>query len=146
MSTLTQKHIASNPLKFRIIATVEPEQLYARNVSSLNTPRCLPGGRIIVSTMGNKTCEAQDTTLQKDFNPVDVKTGKYGQYIHIWQWSTGKLLQSIDLGPEGYMLLAVRFLHNSEAVKGYVGCALSSTIWRFFKSANTWNVEKYSGN
>lgn len=30
--------------------------------------------------------------------------------------------------------LEIRFLHDPEATEGFVGCALSSTVFRFFKT------------
>ena len=59
----------------------------------------------------------------------------YGSSIHFWQWSTGLLKQSIDLAtivPGTKMPLEVRFLHNPEAAEGYVGCALSGNVFRFY--------------
>ena len=45
------------------------------------------------------------------------------------------MLQRIDLGKEdGMMPLEIRFLHNPDATEGFVGCALSSTIFRFFRT------------
>jgi len=42
--------------------------------------------------------------------------------------------QDIDLGPEGQIPLEIRFLHNPNATEGFVGCALSSTVFRFYKT------------
>lgn len=87
--------------------------------------------------------------------PAAFKTGfsldhlgskQYGTSIHLWQWSTGKLLQSIDLStvvPGTSMPLEVRFLHEPSAAEGYVGCALSGNVFRFFKdSDDKWTTEE----
>ena len=48
------------------------------------------------------------------------------------------MTQAIDLGPDGMIPLEVRFLHNPDATEGFVGCALSSTVFRFFKKPVSW--------
>ena len=58
--------------------------------------------------------------------------GKYGQSLHVWDWTTHELKQSIDLGEEGKIPLELRFLHDPDADLGYVGCALSSTIFAYY--------------
>lgn len=42
-------------------------------------------------------------------------------------------MQAIDLG-QGSIPLEVRFLHNPDAAEGFVGCALSSTVHRFYRT------------
>ena len=61
-------------------------------------------------------------------------TGLYGHSISVWDWTTRKRLQRLDLGAEGQIPLEVRFLHDPSSAEGFVGCALSSTIIRFFKT------------
>ena len=58
-------------------------------------------------------------------------SGKYGQSLHVWDWTTHELKQSIDLGDDGKIPLELRFLHNPDADLGYVGCALSSTVFAY---------------
>ena len=41
----------------------------------------------------------------------------------------GQVVQDIDLGEEGMIPLEIRWLHRPGADEGYVGAALSSTIW-----------------
>ena len=43
-----------------------------------------------------------------------------------------ELKQSIDLGEEGKIPLELRFLHDPDADLGYVGWALSSTIFAYY--------------
>lgn len=43
--------------------------------------------------------------------------------------------QDIDLGPDGMIPLEIRFLHDPTATEGFVGCALSSTVFRFFRTS-----------
>ncbi len=69
--------------------------------------------------------------------------GNYGHSLNIWDWTAHKMIQRIDLGPEGMIPLEIRFLHDPTATEGFVGCALSSTVFRFFKTQKgDWAAEK----
>lgn len=70
-------------------------------------------------------------TFTAGFNPSDVAAGKYGQRLHVWDWKSHKLRQTIDLGEEGLIPLEIRFAHDPAKTHGFVGAALSSTIWTF---------------
>jgi selenium-binding protein 1 len=76
---------------------------------------------------------AAPTTYQNGFHVEEVSVGKYGRQIHFWDWEKHALVQSIDLGETGWIPLEVRFHHNPESVHGFVGAALSSTMWHFAK-------------
>lgn len=79
----------------------------------------------------------------KGFNPQDVAEGQYGNSLHIWEWKGRKHVKSINLGPEGLIPLEVRFLHEPTSNVGFVGCALSSTVFRIFQDeGNQWQAEK----
>jgi selenium-binding protein 1 len=81
-------------------------------------------------------------TFQPGPNFDDVKAGKYGQQIHIWDWKERKITQSFDLGAAA-IPLEVRFAHDPDKKWGFVGAALSSTMWRFAAGADgKWGVEK----
>jgi selenium-binding protein 1 len=82
----------------------------------------------------------------KTFSPGpnfdDVKAGKYGQKIHVWDWKERKIRQSFDLGAAA-IPLEVRFAHDPDAPWGFVGAALSSAMWRFAAGADgKWSAEK----
>ncbi|KAL9822971.1 methanethiol oxidase-like isoform 2-T2 [Geothlypis trichas] len=79
----------------------------------------------------------------RGFNPDDLKKGVYGRRLNVWNLSCRSLTQCFDLG-EDSLPLTVRFLHNPEAAEGYVGCALSGAIFRFYKSCEreNWAVEE----
>ncbi len=64
----------------------------------------------------------------------NITTGHYGHSLKVWDWTTHKLIQSIDLGPDGIMPLEVRFLHDPTAPEGFIGCAFSSNVFRFYKT------------
>jgi selenium-binding protein 1 len=78
----------------------------------------------------------------------DVKAGKYGQKIHLWDWKERKITKSFDLGAAA-IPLEVRFAHHPDKPWGFVGAALSSSMWLFEMVATidkpgseTWNAYK----
>uniref|UniRef100_H3CB86 Methanethiol oxidase n=1 Tax=Tetraodon nigroviridis TaxID=99883 RepID=H3CB86_TETNG len=80
--------------------------------------------------------------LAHGFDPADVAAGHYGRCLHVWDWSTHRKLQTIDLGEDGGIPLEVRFLHQPSAAQGYVGCALSGSVFRFYRTAEgDWAAE-----
>jgi len=58
-------------------------------------------------------------------------TTDYGTSLHVWDFNKRKYQYSVPLGEEGLIPLEIRFLHNPEKPVGFVGCALSSTIFKF---------------
>jgi selenium-binding protein 1 len=89
---------------------------------------------------------AAPSTFTGGFNPDDVKAGRYGQRLHVWDWQSHNLRQTIDLGSEGLIPLEIRFAHDPDKSFGFVGAALSSTIWTFSKpkpdKASPWKAEQ----
>ena len=89
---------------------------------------------------------AAPKTFSGGFNPDDVKAGKYGQRLQVWDWKGRKLKQTIDLGEQGLIPLEIRFAHDPEKTHGFVGAALSSTMWTFRQEKSaaevTWKAEK----
>lgn len=78
----------------------------------------------------------------KGFNPQHVLDGLYGSHLFVYSWPDGALKQTIDLGNEGLIPLEVRFLHDPSKDTGYVGCALSGNMVRFFKTSDgSWDHE-----
>ncbi|CAM6075445.1 unnamed protein product [Sphagnum tenellum] len=78
----------------------------------------------------------------KGFNPNDVANGLYGRHLFVYNWPQGTIKQKIDLGNTGLIPLEIRFLHDPNKATGYVGCALSSTMVRFFKKDDeTWDTQ-----
>ncbi len=76
------------------------------------------------------------------FDLDDVAAGHYGRHIHFWNLETRELEQSIDLGEHGFIPLEVRWLHDPDAEEGFVGAALSSTMWRWYRSNGEWAAEQ----
>lgn len=62
--------------------------------------------------------------------------GLYGSHLYVWDWQRHEIVQTVTL-QDGLIPLEIRFLHNPAAAQGFVGCALSSTIQRFFKNEVT---------
>lgn len=81
-------------------------------------------------------------TVSQGFKLEDVQAGKYGQQIHFWDWKERKIVKSQDLGPTGLIPLEVRFHHDPDSTHGFVGAALSSTMWHWHKQGDQWDVEK----
>jgi len=76
------------------------------------------------------------------FDLDDVAAGHYGRHIHFWNLETRELEQSIDLGEHGFIPLEVRWLHDPDEEQGFVGAALSSTMWRWHRSNGSWAAEQ----
>lgn len=85
---------------------------------------------------------AAPNTFIKGFDLDDVAAGKYGRQLHFWDWGNHEITQSFDLGEEGLVPLEVRFHHNPDSTHGFVGAALSSNMWHWYKSNGQWKVEK----
>ena len=79
---------------------------------------------------------AAPNTFMPGFDLDDVGNGKYGKQIHFWDFKNRKIEKSIDLGPEGLIPLEARFHHNPDSTHGFVGAALSSNIFHWFKDTN----------
>ncbi|WVZ67697.1 hypothetical protein U9M48_016741 [Paspalum notatum var. saurae] len=76
------------------------------------------------------------------FNLQHVQDGLYGRHLHVYDWPGGELKQTLDLGDTGLLPLEVRFLHDPSKDTGYVGCALTSNMVRFFKTSDgSWSHE-----
>jgi selenium-binding protein 1 len=90
---------------------------------------------MVSSEWGEPACFASG------FNPEHVADGKYGSKIYIWDYQKHEIIQELDCG-KGSIPLEVRFLHDPNATEGFVGCALTSEMWRFFKKPDgTWGHE-----
>lgn len=85
---------------------------------------------------------AAPNTYRAGFNPKDVEAGKYGRHLHFWDWKERKLAKSVDLGEQGLIPLEVRFHHNPASTHGFVGAALSSTMWHWHRAGDDWQVDK----
>nr|XP_060614062.1 methanethiol oxidase-like [Anolis sagrei ordinatus] len=76
------------------------------------------------------------------FNTNNLRKGRYGSHLNVWDLSTHRLLQSINVG-EDSAPMEIRFLHNPNSTHGYVVCPLESSIHHFFKTEDgCWAAEK----
>jgi len=82
------------------------------------------------------------SAFRTGFNLKHVEEGKYGHKLHVWDWEKRKYKQEIDLGADGMIPLEIRFLHEPTATEGFVGCALSSSVFRFYQDGDEWKAEK----
>src|SRR5579859_6099211 len=80
--------------------------------------------------------------FKNGFHLEDVAAGRYGRQLHFWDWNTHEIIQSVDLGEEGLIPLEVRFHHNPDSAHGFVGAALSSTMWHYHKANGAWQADK----
>lgn len=82
--------------------------------------------------------------FKKGYAPSDSADPTiYGRSLNVYSWSERTLKQIINLGDEGIAPLEIRFLHDPKEAQGYVGCAVTSKVYRFYKTdKNDWNVEK----
>ncbi|MBL9123587.1 MAG: hypothetical protein JNG90_08125, partial [Planctomycetaceae bacterium] len=81
-------------------------------------------------------------TYQAGFKVDDVAAGKYGTQIHFWDFQAREPKQTIDLGDQGRIPLEVRFLHNPDSPHGFVGAALSSSLWHYYQEGSQWRADK----
>lgn len=85
---------------------------------------------------------AAPKTVAAGFKPDDVAADKYGHRLHFWDWNERVIRQSIDLGEGGRIPLEVRFHHDPASTHGFVGAALSSSIWHWHKPGPQWAADK----
>jgi selenium-binding protein 1 len=88
---------------------------------------------------------AAPNTIRAGFRLEDVKAAKYGRHLHFWDWKARRIVQSIDLGDKGMIPLEVRFHHDPASTHGFVGAALSSVVWHWYKAADKWKAEDVIG-
>jgi methanethiol oxidase len=76
------------------------------------------------------------------FRLEDVAEGNYGHSIHFWDLEKREVTQTIDLGEGGMIPLEIRWLHDPDAETGFVGAALASNMWRFYRENGKWSADK----
>src|SRR5688572_26929169 len=79
------------------------------------------------------------------FDPSHVEAGHYGRKLHFWNLEERRLEQSVDLGDGGLVPLEVRWLHDPDAESGFVGAALSSSIFHFERQDGEWTANQVIG-
>jgi methanethiol oxidase len=76
------------------------------------------------------------------FDLDDVAAGRYGSRIHFWNLAERRVEQTVNLGENGLVPLEARWLHDPEADEGFVGAALSSTMWHFHRDNGSWAADQ----
>jgi selenium-binding protein 1 len=84
----------------------------------------------------------EPNAYEKGFDLDDVTAGRYGSRLHFWNLAERNLEQTVELGETGLIPLEARFLHDPEAEQGFVGAALSSTMWRFRRDNGGWDADQ----
>jgi selenium-binding protein 1 len=82
----------------------------------------------------------EPNAYEKGFDIDDVAAGRYGSRLHFWNLSDRRLQQTLELGDSGLLPFEVRWLHDPDADEGFVGAALSSTMWRFHRSNGSYSA------
>ena len=84
----------------------------------------------------------EPNTYENGFDLDDVAAGHYGSRLHFWDLEERSLEQTVDLGENGLIPLEVRLHHDPEAEEGFVGAALSSTMWHFRRDNGGWGADQ----
>jgi selenium-binding protein 1 len=81
------------------------------------------------------------SAYESGFDLDDVAAGRYGSRIHFWNLAECRLEQTLELGETGLVPLEVRWLHEPDADQGFVGAALSSTMWHFHRDNGSYAAD-----
>ena len=79
------------------------------------------------------------------FDVDDVAAGRYGSRLHFWNLRERRVEQTLELGETGMVPLEIRWLHDPSADEGFVGAALSSTMWHFRCTDGSYSAEQVIG-
>ena len=79
---------------------------------------------------------------EQGFEIDDVAAGHYGSRLHFWNLAERTVEQTLELGDTGLVPLEIRWLHDPDADEGYVGAALSSTMWHFHRDNGSYAADK----
>jgi selenium-binding protein 1 len=83
----------------------------------------------------------EPNAYEPGFDLDDVPAGRYGSKLHFWNLAERTLEQTIELGENGLVPLEARWLHDPDADEGFVGAALSSTMWHFHRNGD-WKADQ----
>jgi selenium-binding protein 1 len=85
---------------------------------------------------------AEPAAYEPGFDLDDVAAGRYGSRLHFWNLSERRVEQTLELGETGLVPLEVRWLHDPDADEGFVGAALSSTMWHFHRDNGSYAADQ----
>jgi methanethiol oxidase len=83
----------------------------------------------------------EPNAYEPGFDLDDVAAGRYGSRLHFWNLAERRVEQTLDLGERGQLPFEVRWLHDPDADEGFVGAALSSTMWHFHRDNGAYSAE-----
>ncbi|HEY7149043.1 MAG TPA: selenium-binding protein SBP56-related protein [Gaiellaceae bacterium] len=83
----------------------------------------------------------EPNAYEPGFDLDDVSAGRYGSKLHFWNLAERTLEQTVELGETGLVPLEARWLHDPDADEGFVGAALSSTMWHFHRNGE-WKADQ----
>jgi len=83
----------------------------------------------------------EPAAYEPGFDLDDVAAGRYGSRLHFWNLRERCVEQTLELGENGLVPLEVRWLHDPDADEGFVGAALSSTMWHFHRNGS-WQADQ----
>ncbi|XP_067328436.1 methanethiol oxidase-like [Anolis sagrei] len=96
-----------------------------------------PRHNVLITTEGG-----QPKFFVNTFDPDNLRKGRYGHQINVWDLTTHHLLQSLNMS-EDSAPREIRFLHNPNSAHGFVACALESAIHHFYKTEDgCWAADK----
>ena len=84
----------------------------------------------------------EPNAYEPGFDLDDVAAGRYGSKLHFWNLAERILEQTVELGENGLVPLEARWLHDPDADEGFVGAALSSTMWHFHRENGGWAADQ----
>ena len=93
-------------------------------------------------TCSRRRSSASPTPTSPGFDLDDVAAGRYGSRLHFWNLGERRVEQTLELGETGLVPLEVRWLHDPDADQGFVGAALSSTMWHFHRDNGSYAADK----
>lgn len=71
--------------------------------------------------------------FKRGWRDEDANHEEYGHHLNFYRWSDHTLIQTIDLGKDGTTPLEIRFVHDPKKAVGFVGCALYSKVFYFYR-------------
>ena len=83
----------------------------------------------------------EPNAYEKGFDIADVAAGRYGSRLHFWNLAERRVEQTLELGETGLLPFEVRWLHDPDADEGFVGAALSSTMWHFRRDNGSFTAD-----
>jgi selenium-binding protein 1 len=84
----------------------------------------------------------EPNAYESGFDLEDVAAGRYGSRLHFWNLSERRVEQTVELGDTGLVPLEIRWLHDPDADEGFVGAALSSTMWHFHRDNGSYSADQ----